>query len=96
MSTIRCIYHGQAPAFPATDQHPHAKRYGPIATPDGAVFVDAIGGAPSVEEIDAVLHPPAAPEPDMAEKLAAAGISVSELKQALGLEAAKATRKRGG
>lgn len=27
MSQIRCIYHGHEPAFPATDQHPDAKRY---------------------------------------------------------------------
>lgn len=27
MSTIRVIYHGEAPAFPATDQHPDAMRY---------------------------------------------------------------------
>lgn len=82
---IRCIYRGAAPAFPAEDQHPDAKRYGPITLADGSVvFVDAIG-EPSIEEIDAVLNPPPAPEPTVDEKLAAAGISIPELKQALGI-----------
>jgi hypothetical protein len=55
MSTIRVVY-SQEPSFPATDQHPDAVRY----QVDG-YFVDAIGGAPSVEEVQAVLSP--APEP---------------------------------
>jgi hypothetical protein len=58
MSTIRCVYHGTEPKFPATDQHPDAVRYGPL-TIDGAVyFVDAIGGAPSDDDIRAALNPP--------------------------------------
>jgi hypothetical protein len=86
MSRIRCIYRGAAPDFPATDQHPDARRHGPIALPDGAkVFVDAIGGAPSIEEIAAVLNPPLPPAPTPAEKLAAAGLTVAELKELLAL-----------
>lgn len=65
MSTIRCIYHDRAPDFPATDQHPDAARY-----KVGACWVDAIGGAPTAEEIAAVLNPPAAaPEPTARELL---------------------------
>lgn len=58
MSTIRVIYHGVAPDFPATDQHPAAVRYGPIVAGGGEYFVDAIDGEPTAEEILAVLNPP--------------------------------------
>lgn len=54
MSTIRCIY-VVAPNFPATDQHPDAVRY-----QVGALFVDAIGGQPTLAEIEAVLGTDAA------------------------------------
>ena len=37
--TIRCVYHGGEPSFPATDQHPDAVRY--FIAP---YVVDAIGG----------------------------------------------------
>lgn len=57
--TIRCIYHGTAPAFPATDQAPDAMRYGPITIGGVDYFVDATGGAPSIDDINAVLNPPA-------------------------------------
>jgi hypothetical protein len=53
--TIRCIY-SEAPKFPATDQHPDAVRY-QVA----GYWVDAIGGEPTPEEVDAVVSPPAAP-----------------------------------
>lgn len=86
MSAIRCIYRGAPPEFPATDQHPDAVRHGPIALPDGSVvFVDALGGAPSLAEIDAVLNPPPAPPPTPLERLTAAGLTVDELKGLLGL-----------
>jgi hypothetical protein len=56
MSTIRCVY-TTAPDFPATDQHPDAARY--TVTVNGTEYiVDAIGGAPTVEEVVAVLAPP--------------------------------------
>lgn len=58
--TIRCIYHGAAPNFPATDQHPDAVRYGPIQVDGASYFVDAIGGQPSPAEIRAMLSPPPA------------------------------------
>lgn len=63
MSAIRVIYRPRAdgsrsdPGFPATDQHPLAVRYPfdhPIA---GALNVDALNGAPSQTEIDAILFP---------------------------------------
>ena len=52
MSTILIIYDVE-PTFPATDQHPNAVRY-----QVGGKWVDAIGGEPTQEEIDAVLNPP--------------------------------------
>jgi len=52
MSQIRVIYSTE-PIFPATDQHPDAVRY-----KVGKHIVDAIGGEPTIEEIDAVLNPP--------------------------------------
>lgn len=57
MSTIRTIYE-EEPKFPATDQHPDAVRYRV-----GKHVVDAIGGEPTQEEVDAVLNPPAPPAP---------------------------------
>jgi hypothetical protein len=51
MSAIRCIY-TEEPKFPASDQHPAAVRY-----VVGALWVDAVGGAPTQTEIDAILHP---------------------------------------
>lgn len=60
MSTIRCVYHpvnGKAtePDWPATAQHPDAVRY-----LVGLYYVDAIGGKPTAQDVDAVLNPPAA------------------------------------
>jgi hypothetical protein len=84
MSTIRCIYHDTAPEFPASDQHPDARRYGPLTLTDGSiVFVDAIG-APTSDEVLAVLNPPVQLETP-AQKLAATGLSVAELKVLLAL-----------
>lgn len=55
--SIRCVYAGSAPDFPASDQHPDAVRYGPLAIGGAVYFVDAIGGQPSNDEILAVLEP---------------------------------------
>lgn len=52
MSTIRVIYQVE-PNFPATDQHPDAKRY--IV---GGYVVDAIGGEPAIEAVYAILNLP--------------------------------------
>lgn len=48
--TIRCMYR-EEPNFPATDQHPDAARY----SVDGW-FVDAIGGEPTAEQVQAVVR----------------------------------------
>ena len=50
---IRVVYHTAAPQFPATDQHPDAVRY-----KIGAYIVDAIGGPPTPEEVQAFIAPP--------------------------------------
>lgn len=73
MSTIRCIYKCE-PTFPATDQHPDAVRY-----KVGAVWVDALDGEPTQQEIDAVLNPAPAAEPpseikQLADMLAGKGV----------------------
>lgn len=58
MSTIRCIYHPkedgtpQEPNFPATDQHPDAVRY-----LIGNYYVDAIGGEPTLAEVETAARP---------------------------------------
>lgn len=49
---IRCVYE-TAPNFPATDQHPDAARY-----EVGSYIVDAVGGEPSLDEVQAFLNPP--------------------------------------
>jgi len=51
VSTIRCVYESE-PSFPPSDQHPDALRYFV-----GARWVDAIGGSPTLAEVDAFLHP---------------------------------------
>jgi hypothetical protein len=51
MSTIRCIYE-QEPAFPPTDQHPDAVRF-----KVGDWWVDAIGGEPTLAEVEAIARP---------------------------------------
>lgn len=50
MSTIRCVYFGGAPGFPATDQHPDAVRY-----VVGPYVVDAVGSEPTLVEVEKVL-----------------------------------------
>lgn len=57
MSTIRCIYSAD-PAFPATDQHPDAVRYVLTHPMRGRLVVDALGGQPTLQEIDLVFSPP--------------------------------------
>lgn len=76
MSTIRVIYHPnpdgsrRQPNFPATDQHPNAVRY-PFDHPTfGLLTVDAIGGAPTLAEIDALLGVDAAGQAEQARKAA--------------------------
>jgi hypothetical protein len=49
--TIRCVY-SEEPSFPATDQHPDAVRY-----QVGGYWVDAIGGEPTLGEVEAVVAP---------------------------------------
>lgn len=83
MSEIRCIYYVAPPDFPATDQHPDAVRYGPIERDGVTLFVDAIGGEPTEDEIAAILEPPAPPELTPAEKLAAAGLTADDLRAVL-------------
>jgi hypothetical protein len=62
--SIRVIYRGNPPGFPASDQHPDAVRYGPIVVEGESYFVDAVGGEPTVQEIQQVLSPsPVAAEP---------------------------------
>lgn len=87
MTGIRCVYRDASPDFPATDQHPDAMRYGPIQTEAGIVFVDAIGDAPTLEDIEAVMNPPQPREPTPLEKLAAAGLTADDLRAVLGLPA---------
>lgn len=79
--TIRTIYHGDAPKFPATDQHPQAKRYGPLQLSGGrSVYVDAVGGEPTAADIEAVLKPSAR---TLDQKLAAAGLTKEDIKAAI-------------
>jgi hypothetical protein len=55
---IRCIYIEGAPKFPAIDQHPDAARYTIRSDHLGRdVLVDATGGAPTTQEVDAVINP---------------------------------------
>lgn len=78
MITILCIYHDRAPAFPAADQHPQAVRYTVRSAFLGrAVVVDALGGEPTPQEVDAVLNPP---PPSAAAKFAAMGITPEDVK----------------
>lgn len=51
---IRVVYSAE-PNFPATDQHPDAVRYRVAG-----YFVDAIGGKPTVNEVQAFVSPPPA------------------------------------
>lgn len=78
MTTIRTIYSTE-PEFPATDQHPDAIRY-----QVGNVWVEAIGGEPSQDEIDALLNPPAPPKTEfelMRDYIAAKDDAPAELKR---------------
>lgn len=47
-----CCTYAAEPDFPATDQHPDAVRYHV-----GDWWIDAVGGAPTEDEVNAVLHP---------------------------------------
>lgn len=53
--TIRVIYE-IAPPFPATDQHPDAVRY-----QIGGYWVDAIGGEPTLSDVEEFLTPQESP-----------------------------------
>lgn len=60
MSQIKAIYYPQPPAFLPSMQHPDAQRF-TIAHPTrGQIYVDAVGGEPTMDEIDAVFNPPTA------------------------------------
>lgn len=83
MSQIRCVY-SEAPKFPATDQHPNAKRY-----TVGNYVVDAIG-VPTQAEVDAIVNPPPPPEKLTLESLAAKLVEKGVLTTAE-IEAAKDT-----
>jgi len=76
MSVIRVIYEKE-PNFQATDQHPDAVRY-----TVGKWVVDAIGGEPTMAEIQAILKPPKVVLTTR-EKLADIGITAEELKTEL-------------
>ena len=83
MSTIRIIYQPEngvprQPKWPAIDQHPDCVRYAV-----GLYVVDAVGGEPTLAEVEALLFPPAPPAKTTAEKLAAIGISMDDLKKEL-------------
>lgn len=83
--TVRCIYRNGPPDFPASDQHPDAKRYGPLTLDDGSVvFVDAVGGAPTAADVIALMDPPTQSETPQ-QRLAAMGLSVADLKALLAL-----------
>lgn len=55
MAEIRIIY-SKKPNFPSTDNHPDAKRFIVEHPTRGTLFVDAIGDAPTIDEIDSVLN----------------------------------------
>lgn len=74
MSQIRCIYHGAAPPFPPTDQHPDAVRYR-IEIADKDYFVDAVGGEPPIEHVEAALQSPVPEAAKMLDQHLAAAIS---------------------
>lgn len=57
MTTIRIVYWVE-PNFPATDQHPDALRT-TLTFEGNTVWVDYIGDVPTVDDVDAVVHPEA-------------------------------------
>lgn len=77
MSAIRCVY-SEEPKFPATDQHPDAIRY-----QVGGKWVDAIGGAPTQADIDAVLNPSTALKTTPVDEIIADPAQLAALKAAL-------------
>lgn len=91
MSTIRVVY-TEEPSFPATDQHPNAVRYYVLAdntvvdkVKEGALVrcvVDVLDGPPTIEEVNAVLNPPAAPKMLSDGKLASLLVQQGVLTQA--------------
>jgi len=78
MSVVCCVYRS-VPTFPASDQHPDAVRY-----QIGDLYVDAIGGEPTLQEVKLVLNPPTE-APSIEQKLEALGLTADELKQVLGI-----------
>lgn len=59
VSEIRVVYTAE-PNFPATDQHPDAKRY-----KVNQYWVDAVGKeTPTIADVEALLHPPITLEAD--------------------------------
>ena len=83
MTNIRQVFEPingqpQQPDKPASIQHPDCVRY-----TVGLYVVDAVGGEPTLAEVEALLFPPAPPAKTSAEKLAAIGISMDDLKKEL-------------
>lgn len=78
MTTIRTVYFGAPPDFPATDQHPDAVRYGPFTVGGKTCFADCIGGEPTVEDLQAVIDPPPV-ELTVDQKLANAGLTREDI-----------------
>jgi hypothetical protein len=81
MSQIRCVYHPATdgtrtvPNFPATDQHPAAVRYAFDHPTRGALNVDAVGGAPTLAEVNVLLGLDA-PAQAVAQRIAADAVDV--------------------
>ena len=70
-----CAVYEREPEFPASDQHPDAKRY-----VIGRWVVDATGGCPTDQEVDATVHPPKAASGD---RLAELEAQLASLRSAL-------------
>lgn len=60
MSTIRVIYFDVPHIKSPKVQHPDAERYEIDHPKRGKLYVDAIGGRPTISEIDALLVKPSA------------------------------------
>lgn len=54
-SHIRTMY-WEEPKFPAKDQHPDAVRYILDHSTRGRIWVDAVGGAPTMVQVDEVIE----------------------------------------
>jgi hypothetical protein len=70
----------EEPSFPPTDQNPDAIRY-----QIGGNWVDAVGDAPTRDEVTALLNPPTPPDDSPVDKLKAFLASNPDVKALLGL-----------